>query len=207
MDAVKHEDALFISPDIAKRMQYAWIALSADGATAMKQALIHCCLGHPGQKWFNNCVKWMDMDELQLKKDDKLLDNNCEVCVKAKKVKLQSHSSVPKVSRPLQRVCMDLWGPNQEGSGDERYFLSIIDDCMRFSWLYVLNNQHSETVLSTLDLWLRRVERQAGQMLLIIQMDNAREFKALVPWGDEKGIEFEFIRVSYPTSKWCCGEV
>lgn len=32
-------------------------------------------------------------------------------------------------------------------------------------------------------------------MLLIIWTDNAREFKVLVPWGMEKGIELEFIEV------------
>lgn len=53
-----------------------------------KQALIHHHLGHPGRKWFNNCIKLMDMDELQLKKDDKLLNDNYKVYVIAKKVKL-----------------------------------------------------------------------------------------------------------------------
>lgn len=154
MDAVKHVDALLVGPDVAKRMQYAWLALSADEATAMKQALIYHCLGHPERKQFNNCVKWMDMDDLQLEKDDKLLNNNCKVCVKAKKVKLQSHFPVPKARRPLQRVYMDLWGLNQEGSGDEWYFLSLIDNCTRFSWLYVLNNWRSETVTYELDVWL-----------------------------------------------------
>ena len=57
LDAVKHVNALLVGPDVAKRTQYAWIALSADEATAKKQELIHHCLGHPGQKQFNNCVK------------------------------------------------------------------------------------------------------------------------------------------------------
>ena len=140
LDSVKHKDTLLVSPDVAKRMQYAWMALSVDEAMAKKQALIHHCLGHPGRKQFNDCVKLMDMDKLQLEKDDKLLNDNCEMCVMAKKVKLQNHIPVAKAKRPLQHVYMDLWGPNQEGSGDEWYFLSLIDNCTRFSWLYVLDN-------------------------------------------------------------------
>ena len=198
LDSVKHVDALLVGPGVAKRTQYARIALSADEATAKKQALIHRRLGHPGRKRFNDCIKLMDMSELRLEKDDKLLNNNCEVCVKAKNVKLQSHIPVSKARRPLQRVYMDLWGPNREGSGDERYFLSLIDDCTRYSWLYVLDNRRSETIQYEIDMWLRRVERQAGQMLLIIRTDNAREFKALTPWGMEKGIEFEFIEAHTP---------
>ena len=88
------------------------MALSADEATAKKQALIHHCLGHLGRKWFNDCIRMMDMGDLQLEKDDKLLNNNCEVCVIAKKVKLQNHIPVSKAKRPLQHVYMDLWGPN-----------------------------------------------------------------------------------------------
>ena len=112
MDSVKHKDTLLVSPDVAKRMQYTQMALSADEATAKKQALIHHHLGHPGRKQFNDCIKLMNMDKLQLEKDDKLLNDNCEVCVMAKKVKLQSHIPVSKAKRPLQRVYMDLWGPN-----------------------------------------------------------------------------------------------
>ena len=35
-------------------------------------------------------------------------------------------------------------------------------------------------------------------MLLIIQTDNAHEFKALEAWGQPKGIEFEFIEPGTP---------
>ena len=35
-------------------------------------------------------------------------------------------------------------------------------------------------------------------MLLVIQMDNAAEFKALVVWDEPKGIEFEFIEPGTP---------
>ena len=190
---MKHKDTLLVSPDVAKRMQYTQMALSADEATAKKQALIHHHLGHPGRKQFNDCVKLMDMDKLQLEKDDKLLNDNCEVCVIAKKVKLQNHIPVAKAKRPLQHVYMDLWGPNQEGSRDEWYFLSLIDNCTRFSWLYVLNNWCMETIQHELDVWLHQVECQAGQVLLIIQTDNAREFRVLILWGMKKGIEFKFI--------------
>ena len=62
MDLVKYKDALLVSPDVAKRMQYTQMALSADEATAKKQALIHYQLGHPGRQRFNDCLKLMDLD-------------------------------------------------------------------------------------------------------------------------------------------------
>ena len=41
LDAVKHKDALLGGLENAKRMQYAWLALSVDEATAKKQELVH----------------------------------------------------------------------------------------------------------------------------------------------------------------------
>ena len=57
-----------MGPDVAKRTQYARIALSAEEATAKKQELIHRRLGHPGRKRFDHCIKLLDMSELRLEK-------------------------------------------------------------------------------------------------------------------------------------------
>ena len=94
MDWIEHRNALLVDHGIAKRLQYTQMALSADESTAKKQELIHCCLGHPGEKCFNNCIKWMGMSDLQLEKGDKLLEDKCEVCIKVKKAKGQSHVPV-----------------------------------------------------------------------------------------------------------------
>ena len=55
----------------------------------------------------------------------------------AKKNKTQSHIPVKRASYLLQQVYMDFWGPSRETMGDTHYFLSLIDDCMRFSWLFM----------------------------------------------------------------------
>ena len=198
LEPVNHINALLIGPNIRERKQYARMALSADEATAKKQELVHRRLGHPGRQRFNDCLRMMDLDELQLGKSAKMLDDNCEICVMAKKHKLQSHIPVRKASRPLQRVYMDFWGPSKETMGDARYFLSIIDDCTRFSWLFVKPDRHVKNLIQTLDTWLPWVQRQSGQMLLVIRTNNAREFKALEVWGQPKGIEFEFIEPGTP---------
>src|SRR5699024_9063323 len=90
------------------------------------------------------------------------------------------------------------WGPNRDSIGDEKYYLSLIDDCTRYSWLFVKMDRKVESIIQTLDLWLKRVERQSGRMLVIIRTDNAMEFRALIPWADGKGIEIEFIETDTP---------
>ena len=64
LDAVKHKDTLLGGLENAKRMQYAWLALSADKATAKKQELVHRRLGHPRRQRFNKCLKLMDLSKL-----------------------------------------------------------------------------------------------------------------------------------------------
>ena len=196
LHSVNHVDALLV--DARKSKQYARLALSADEQISRKQELIHSRLGHPGRQRFNYCVDCMDMSDLKLDKRDRLLHDNCEICIKAKQVKKQNHSPIPRAKQPLQRVYMDFWGPNREGSGEEKYYLSLIDDYTRYSWLFVTPDRKSENVILTLDVWLKVVERQTGQVLLVIRADNALEFHALEPWCSARGIELEFIEPDTP---------
>ena len=140
----------------------------------------------------------MDLSKLQLGKSNKMLDDNCSIYAIAKKHKIQSHISVRKVSHPLQQVYMDFWGPSREMMGDAHYFLLLIDDCMRFSWLFMKLDQQVESLIQTFNTWLLWVQHQSSQMLLIIWTDNACEFKALEAWGQPKGIEFEFTEPGTP---------
>ena len=135
LHSVKDVNALLV--DVKKSKQFAHLALSEDEKILEKQLLIHSCLGHPGCQQFNYCVENMDMVDLKLKKKDELLHDNCEICIQAKQVKKQNHSPIPRARNPLQRVYMDFWGPNRDGAGEEKYYLSLIDDCTCFSWLFV----------------------------------------------------------------------
>lgn len=198
LDSVVSRDALKLGPSIGKMRHYASMAMETHSTLDRKRELIHRRLGHPGRKRFNDCVHDMGLDELKLPKADPELEDKCEICVKSRQVKGQSHKKVPRAKKPLARVYMDFWGPNRDSVGDERYYISLIDDYSRFSWLYVMIDRKAETVMRTLDLWIRRVERQSGRTLLVIRTDNAREFRALIPEMDKRGIEMEFIEAETP---------
>ena len=214
LDRVTHANALYVKPEQARKcaefiikpdVQSVIQLLSGRAARAeteneidQRQQLIHQRLGHPGKRRFNVCVEALNLDQLKIGKQDKLLESNCEVCIKAKQVKNQSHVPVPRAKRPLQRVYMDFWGPYNEGIGEERYYLSLIDDCTRHSWVFIKKNRLSSSVQNTLEVWLRQVERETGKMLLVIRTDNAKEFLALESWGLLRGIQFEFIEAHTP---------
>jgi hypothetical protein len=63
---------------------------------------------------------------------------------------------------------------------------------------YLTKNRKLETVRENLELWLAKVERGTGHPLITIRTDNAKEFEALKPWAEKKGIEIEFIEPHTP---------
>ena len=78
--------------------------------------------------------------------------------------------------------------------GNIHYFLSLIDDSIRYSWLFVKPDWQVESLIQTFNTWLSWVQHQSSWMLLVIWTDNVCEFKALEAWGQPKDIEFEFIK-------------
>ena len=91
-----------------------------------------------------------------------MLDDSCEVCSMVKKAKNQSHIPVRRATKPLQHVYMDFWGPSRETMGNTCYFLSLIDNHMRYSWLFVKLDRRVESLVQILDIWLLQVQHQSG---------------------------------------------
>jgi len=136
LDRVTHANALYMTPEqerkctefIAKPdVQSVTQLLNGRAARAgagdevdQRRQLIHQRLGHPGKRRFNSCVEALDMNKLKVGKRDKLLEDDFEICIKAKQVKNQSHVPVPRAKRPLQRVYMDFSGPYDESMSNER---------------------------------------------------------------------------------------
>jgi transposase InsO family protein len=157
--------------------------------------LLYQYLGHPGKARFRQMTK-----KLGLLPGKEVIEQlkTCETYIQAKSIKRQSHAKVPRASRPLKRVYMDFWGPYSKAKTLERYYLSLTDDCTRFSWIYLTKDREAATVKATLEQWLALAEREKGVKLLIIRTDNAREFKALEPWALKKGIQIEFTEPDTP---------
>ena len=163
--------------------------------------LLHDRLGHPGLGRFMEMMKLMDTPISE--EDDRIISEihrKCETCIQAKSVKSQNHKPVPRASKPLRRVYMDFWGPYTRVPNKYKweYYLSLTDDYSRISWIYLTGNRKVETVREILELWLAKVERETGHLLITIRTDNAKEFEALKPWAEKKGIEIEFIEPHTP---------
>jgi histone deacetylase 1/2 len=62
----------------------------------------------------------------------------CDACQKAKSHQLPYAKSSSFSSRPLELIFSDVWGHAPDSVGEEKYYVSFIDDYSKFTWIYLL---------------------------------------------------------------------
>jgi transposase InsO family protein len=78
--------------------------------------------------------------------------------------------------RPLELLHMDLFGLIAYISiGGSKYYLVIVDDYSRFTWVFFL--QEKSQTQETLKGFLRRAQNEFGLRIKKIRSDNGTEFK------------------------------
>lgn len=103
----------------------------------------------------------------------------CEACVYGKK----HRNSIPKgvasrCSYLLQRVHSDLSGKMPVPPlGGSWCYISLIEDCSRFFWIYILEKKSE--ALKYFKEWLASVEKQSGNSLKMLRSDNGGECLSL----------------------------
>jgi hypothetical protein len=103
--------------------------------------LWHRRLGHLN---FDHIIKLKNNGAVKdLPKISKPYDSVCKSCQKGKLTRTQFKSkNFPSIKKPLQLVHMDLCGPSRkEGTGKENYFMLIIDDYSRLTWVAFLKEK------------------------------------------------------------------
>lgn len=99
----------------------------------------------------------------------------CITCPMSKFVKLPFPLSESHASSKFELVHIDIWGPYKECTrGKYRYFLTIVDDHSRYTWIYLLK-QKSDT-LQTLQEFFNYVQNHFKTTIQYLRSDNALEF-------------------------------
>ncbi len=120
------------------------------------------------------------------------LPEDCEICTRAQRTKVQSHEAVEPASEPAERLHIDFWGPyRQEGMEGSRYILMVTDDCTKHGWIFTTKDRSFETLVEILEPLIKRIERESGRKVKRMRMDNAKEFLKLAKWAEKKGIVAE----------------
>ncbi|KAK9163296.1 hypothetical protein Syun_004198 [Stephania yunnanensis] len=103
-------------------------------------------------------------------------DKECEPCILGKQVKSSFKTKVTSdVTRALELIHMDLFGPTQTQSlGGKSYCFVIVDDFTRYTWVYFLSHKHE--VFDVFVKFCALVENEKGYKITIIRSDRGGEF-------------------------------
>ena len=138
------------------------------GSLAVDGKIWHQRLGHPS----SNKLKVLSCT-LSLSKSH-VLESHCDICPLAKQKRLSFESNNNQSVRPFDLIHMDVWGPfSVESVEGYRYFLTIVDDCTRVTWIYLLRNKSA--VSSKFPDFISHVRTQYNAVIKAIRTDNAPE--------------------------------
>lgn len=140
------------------------------GSMLIDEHLWHLRLGHPSSGVFQKLLQ----DLPSLKSVSSSTESHCSVCPLAKQKRLAyvSHNNLS--SKPFDLVHIDIWGHfSTEFVEGFRYFFTLVDDCTRMTWVYMLRNKSD--VADSFPAFLRLVSTQFNTKVKAIRSDNAPE--------------------------------
>ncbi|CAI7880548.1 unnamed protein product [Closterium sp. NIES-53] len=107
----------------------------------------------------------------------------CLPCVEGRQRAAPHSSSFPPTTAPLQTLHMDVWGPARvSGQGRERYFLLVVDDYTRYTWIFLLRSKGQD--VDVLIPWICAVQLQLRERfrtdlpVLRLHSDRGGEFSS-----------------------------
>ncbi|GJR90950.1 putative ribonuclease H-like domain-containing protein [Tanacetum coccineum] len=132
-------------------------------------------------------------------------EHNCVACNKGKqhKASYKHISAVRLITESLQLLHMDLFGPTNIRSIDQKYYsLVVTDDFSRFTWTFYLGTK--DETFSVLKEFIALIENQLNKKVKGIRCDNGTEFKnaKLIELCGEKGIKRDYSNPRTPTAEW-----
>ncbi|GJZ02757.1 putative ribonuclease H-like domain-containing protein [Tanacetum coccineum] len=159
----------------------------------------HRRMAHVNFKTINKLAKEGLVDGLPLKVFTN--EHNCVACNKGKQHKASyKHISAERlITETLQLLHMDLFGPTNIRSIDQKYYsLVVTDDFSRFTWTFYLSTK--DETFYVLKEFISLIENQLNKKVKGIRCDNGTEFKnaKLIELCGEKGIKRDYSNPRTP---------
>ena len=98
----------------------------------------------------------------------------CDACHKAKHKKLPFPLSSSRSSHAFELIHMDIWGPCTISMNGFKYFLTIVDDYSRYTWVILLPDKTS--VRKHIIDFVTKIETHFHTVIKNIRIDNGPEF-------------------------------
>ena len=107
-------------------------------------------------------------------------NHKCEICVESKLTRT-SFQSIERSSEPLELIHSDICDLKFiQTRGGKKYFLTLIDDCTRYYYVYLLRSK--DEALEMFQHFKNEVENQLDRKIKVIRSDRGGEYEA--PFGE-----------------------
>ncbi|KAG5555708.1 hypothetical protein RHGRI_006375 [Rhododendron griersonianum] len=121
----------------------------------------------------------------------------CEICPLAKQTRLSFPLSSIQSMHSFDLIHCDIWGPHRVPTHTgAHYFLTIVDDFTRFTWIFLMKFK-SETQ-GLLKSFIAFVNTQFNCQIKCVRSDNGLEFTSLKSFFSTLGILFQSSCTSTP---------
>ena len=100
--------------------------------------------------------------------------HKCDTCVEAKLTRSSFHS-IERNSEPLDLIHTDVCDFNSiQSRGGNKYFITFIDDCTRFCYVYLMKNK--DEAIEKFILYKNEVENQLNKRIKKLRSDRGGEY-------------------------------
>jgi transposase InsO family protein len=129
----------------------------------------HHRLGHPSTSRLNllsHVISGLNMHSAS---------PHCNVCNLSKMRRLPFPTSVHISLLPFDLIHCDIWGPFHVPTvNNQKYFLTIVDDCTRCTWIFLMKLKSETRAL--LQSFFKLVQNQFSSSIKVLRSDNGLEF-------------------------------
>ena len=138
--------------------------------------LFHWQLKHVKKKMLRHILKIIRNIEIQNEK----FSDDCEICMHAQKIKMQSHEFMKSVSKLTERLHIDFWKSyQQEDMNESWYILMMINDCIKHEWIFIIKNWSFEILVEILKFLIKWIECESDWKIKQMRIHNAKKFLKL----------------------------
>ncbi|KAJ0852435.1 putative RNA-directed DNA polymerase [Helianthus annuus] len=154
--------------------------INSSTKTSGSLLLWHHKLGHPSIKVLKPLLNKLGLN------CNKNVPFHCDACSINKSHKLPFGPNSFTVSKPLELVYSDVWGPVQTSNDGYTYYVIFVDYFSKYTWLYPMKQKSDVSIL--FPQFKTLVEKFFGTPLVSLFSDNGGEYIGIIPYLQTNGI-------------------
>jgi hypothetical protein len=129
--------------------------------------------GHPSSHIVRSILRLNNLPCLK----ESSVSSVCNACQLAKSHPLPYNTSIHCTTMPLEIIHSDVWGPAPISVGGYKYYISFIDDFMKFTWIYLMVDRTEAQHIFL--QFQKHVERLLDNKIRCVQFDWGEEYQKL----------------------------